>query len=232
MYDVFFISYDEPNANDNWERLLQFAPAARRISGVKGILNAHKTAAEQSNTSAFFVVDGDAWLEDDWSFYSESIEDIYIPYSGRTPANCVLVWKSRNPYNGLEYGYGGIKLMPKKDMIQAAGELDVATSVSDCFMHMDHVACETRFASSAWHAWRGAFRECAKLASSSISVITPEHEKWLDTWTNTATGIYAEYILKGAQAGAKFGQSHRKDKAAMKHINDYDWLKRIYDETL
>ena len=47
MLDVIFLSYNEPFADANFEHLLQFAPHAKRVSGVKGILNAHKAAAEK-----------------------------------------------------------------------------------------------------------------------------------------------------------------------------------------
>jgi hypothetical protein len=226
MYDVFFISYDEPTADIHWQRLLDFAPGARRIHGVKGILAAHKAAAEQSNTAAFFVVDADAWLSDDWSFTSEFLEDIHIPYAGRSPANCVLVWRSRNPYNGLEYGYGGIKLMPKIEMIKSDAGVDVATSISDCFMNMDSVACETRFASSKWHAWRGAFRECSKLASAPVV-----QEQWLETWCTHASGEYSSEILAGATAGREYGAANRGNTQGMRLVNDYEWLKNVYEKS-
>ena len=30
--------------------------------------------------------------------------------------NTVYVWRSQNPVNGLEYGYGGVKLLPTKEI--------------------------------------------------------------------------------------------------------------------
>lgn len=52
--DIFFISYDEPNAEQNWKDLRDKFPQAKRIHGVKGIHQAHKTAASQSNTEMFW----------------------------------------------------------------------------------------------------------------------------------------------------------------------------------
>lgn len=232
MYDVFFISYDEPNAEDNWQRLLQFAPTARRVHGVKGIKPAHQQAASMSNTAAFFVVDGDAWISDDWDFYSEFFDDVKLPFRGREVSDCVLVWRSLNPYNGLEYGYGGLKLLPKKRMLMPGGGIDVTTSICDCFMPLDWTACETRFASSSWHAWRGAFRECTKLASAAIINENAGSNDWLEIWTSRATGIYSKEIMKGAIAGKQYGLDNAGNKEAITRINDYDWLKRIHDETL
>ena len=45
MFDVFFISYNEQYADENFEALLDKAPLAKRVDGIKGIFNAHKHAA-------------------------------------------------------------------------------------------------------------------------------------------------------------------------------------------
>jgi len=231
MHDVFFISYDEPLAEQNWQRLLTFAPFARRINGVKGIRAAHQQAAALSNTASFFVVDGDAWLVDDWNFTAEFFDDIRLPFPGRTEADCVLVWQSRNPYNGLTYGYGGLKLLPKKPMLRATAGVDVTTSICDCFMPLDWIACETRFAGSPLHAWRGAFRECAKLASSVISDQNPQSRAWLEVWTSNAQGEYAEHILAGARQGRDYGLENAQDADKMIMINDYAWMEKRYEES-
>ena len=57
--DLIFISYDEPNADLNYADLLNKAPWAKRVHGVKGSDQAHKAAAELSNTDWFITVDGD-----------------------------------------------------------------------------------------------------------------------------------------------------------------------------
>jgi hypothetical protein len=230
MYDVFFISYDEPNADMHWKRLLEFSPNATRIHGIKGILAAHKAAAELSKTDAFFVVDADAYIVDSWSFIGEEFDE-FTPYSSKSPADCVIVWQSRNPYNNLEYGYGGLKLMSKKEMLRADGKIDVATSVSKCFLSVDTVSCETRFASDSWHAWRGAFRECAKLSSASVGQMTNKQKKWLDTWTSYATGEFADMILAGAIAGREYGSKYKQDHASIALINDYNWMKNRYEQS-
>lgn len=238
MYDVFFISYDELNADINWQRLLKFAPLARRIHGIKGILNAHKEAARQSNTDAFFVIDGDAWVYDNCDFSSETLDTIQI-YGTRSPADCVLVWRSRNPYNGLEYGYGGIKLLPKEATLNAMSNIDITLNISDCFLLVDHVACETRFATSSFNTWRSAFRECAKLSSATAvgkngnewaNQVNKSNE-WLDIWTSTATGQYAKEIIHGAGKGQEYGIENKNNKTMLLNINDYDWMKEQYEQT-
>ena len=56
MFDVFFISYHEQYADENFEALLDKAPLAKRVDGIKGIFNAHKHAAELSKTKMFYVI--------------------------------------------------------------------------------------------------------------------------------------------------------------------------------
>ena len=50
MYDMVFISYQEPNADENWDKLKSRFPLARRVHGVKGIHQAHIEAAKKSHT--------------------------------------------------------------------------------------------------------------------------------------------------------------------------------------
>ena len=68
MFDVFFVSYDEPNADEHFERMLLFAPDAKRIHGIKGIANAYIKAAQLSDTTHFFFVDADNWILDGFDF--------------------------------------------------------------------------------------------------------------------------------------------------------------------
>lgn len=60
MFDVIFLSYNEPNKEDNWKRLLDLIPWAKRVDGVEGIPQAHIQAANTARTELFYVVDGDS----------------------------------------------------------------------------------------------------------------------------------------------------------------------------
>ena len=99
MFDIFFISYQEPNADVNFAILQDRFPIAQRVHGVKGIHQAHKEAAKKALTKMFYVVDGDALVEDDFNF------DYEVP---QKDMNAVHVWRSKNPVNELVYGYGGV----------------------------------------------------------------------------------------------------------------------------
>src|SRR6478609_8931549 len=62
--DVFFLSYDEPNADENFTHLLSVFPHAQRIHGVKGFDAVHKQAANKSKTEYFITVDADTYVFD------------------------------------------------------------------------------------------------------------------------------------------------------------------------
>ena len=60
MYDIVFISYNEPNADENWQALKARFPRAKRVDGVKGIHQSHTSAAIKCFTKMLWIVDADA----------------------------------------------------------------------------------------------------------------------------------------------------------------------------
>ncbi len=168
MLDVFFITMNEEGCEDNWQRLLSFAPNAKRVDGVKGIYEVHKACAQLSVTENFYVVDADAWVLDGFKFHWEPNKDT-LHYGDIPETECVLVWPSRNPVNGLEYGYGGIKMFPRAPFLDdRKWEVDLSTTIGRATVSMDQVSCETRFNTTPESAWVGAFRECAKLSALTM----------------------------------------------------------------
>ena len=91
-FDIFYISYDEPQKEEFWAKLLDAAPWAKRIDGVKGFDAAHKAAANASETDRFITVDGDNIVHP--SFFEAEID---IP---EKLSDCVLSWNSVNAING------------------------------------------------------------------------------------------------------------------------------------
>lgn len=224
--DVIFISYNEPNAEENWSKVLEKAPHAYRVNGVKGIANAHKCAAELAATDMFYVVDGDSYLTDEWTFeYQPSIFD----------RDCVHVWRSRNPINGLEYGYGGVKLLPRQLTLTVdPNNTDMTTSISDKFKLMSKISNYTNFNTDEFNTFRSAFRECAKLSGKTMKrQLSRESEKRLHIWcTVGADKPFGEWAIKGANAGKDFGRANLDNQANLALINDYGWLKTEFSKLL
>ena len=218
MYDIVFISYGEANADSNWDKLKQQYPMAKRVKDVKGIHQAHVAGAKKCFTKMFWVVDGDAQIVDDFKFDHEvSSYDL----------DCVHVCRAKNPVNGLEYGYGGVKLLPRMLTLKMDTTTnDMTTSISDKFKAMPSVSNITAFNTDPLSTWRGAFRECAKLASKTIQgQLEEETNDRLKTWTTHADGIHSRYALRGANAGMQFGLSVGADLGL---INNFEWLEQQY----
>ncbi len=221
--DVIFISYGELNAEKNWQRVLEKAPWAKRIDGVTGILEAHKAAANIAATDMFYVVDGDAYLVDTWNFDH---------HPGLFDRDCIFVWHSQNPINGLEYGYGGVKLFPTHILKSAVSwNTDLTTSVGNKLKVMSSVSNFTNFNTDEFNTWRSAFRECAKLASGNISKSNnKETADRLQIWRTVATGNYSQYAIAGANAGYEYGAEHKLDIDKLKLINNHKWLEEQYNK--
>jgi hypothetical protein len=224
MYDIVFISYNELNAEENYNRLSsRFSPPIlKRITGVVGIHNAHIAASKKAMTKMFWVVDGDAEVLDTFNF------DYQVP---NNELDYVHVWRSQNPVNGLVYGYGGVKLLPKKlTMNMPLGNVDMTTSISPLFKAMPEIANTTAFNTDPFSTWRSAFRECAKLASHTIErTNTEETLRRLDTWCTLNDAVpYGFYAYSGALAGRAYGQNNASNKEALSKINDFTWLEVLW----
>ena len=230
MFDVFFISYHEQYADENFEALLDKAPLAKRVDGVAGIFNAHKRAAELSKTKMFYVIDADAILLDEFEFDYQPIE-LDEAYDGVLATDCVHTWRAKNPINDLVYGYGGIKLFPAKGLREAnKWNIDFTTSVMPHFVPMEQISNITAFNTDPYSAWKAAVRECVKLSSSIIKNQHPDTEKRLDIWcTKGSKRLYGEYAIAGALAGLKYGTQHKDNIEALNLINDYEWLQEQYE---
>jgi hypothetical protein len=223
MYYIIFISYQEPNADENFAKLKARFPRSHRVHGVKGIHQAHIAAAKKSFTKMFWVVDGDAEILDTFNF------DHVVP---KEDLECVHVWRSQNPINGLEYGYGGVKLLPKiLTQNMDISKTDMTTSISQWFKAMPEISNITAFNTDPFNTWKSAFRECCKLASRTIDRQNDaETQERLDAWCTLNDSVphgFHSYI--GAQGGKYYGESNRDNPDGLKLINDFDWLESEFN---
>lgn len=220
MYDIAFISYNEVEADKNWRTLKDKFPYAKRTHGIKGIHQAHIAAAKKACTKMFYIVDADAVILKDFDFS-------YVP--PKHELDHVHVWRSQNPINDLVYGYGGVKLFPRKETVNMdTSKPDMTTGISDKFKLMQDISNVTAFNVDEFSTWRSAFRECAKLASKTIDRQNEEETNArLKTWTTVGHDRpFGKYALAGAAAGMEFGLSSRAD---LRLINDFEWLKEQFN---
>lgn len=224
MYDIIFISYDEKNADKNFNSLKKKYPIAKRVHGVKGIHRAHIHAAKLSLTNMFWVVDADAIIKENFDFD-------YSP--GEYNFDTVHIWHSENPINGLTYGYGGVKLLPKQKTIDMdITSSDMTTSISSYVKVIPQVSNITAFNIDAFSTWRSAFRECVKLSSKLIDrQENKETEERLESWLHPLPDAFFRHEAKrGAEEGKAYGETFRNYPEALNKINDFDWLKNKFKE--
>jgi len=219
-YDIFFISYKEPNADANYEKLRSRYPNAKRVHGIKGIHNAHKQCAKLSSTAMFWTVDGDTIIDDDFKLdYRPSIWE----------SNYLHLWYTRNPVNDLVYGYGGIKLWPKWALLNFDGNwLDFTTSVGNIKI-IDNVVATTEFNTSAYDAWRSGFRESVKLCSDISRTGSQENFDRLLIWVNKANRVpFAQDTVQGARDGLAYFVKFSQKPQLLQRINDFEWIYVMY----
>jgi hypothetical protein len=213
MYDIVFISYNEPDADENFASLKERFPLVKRVSNVQGIHNAHIAAAKKCFTKMFWVVDGDAVILNSFNFnhrVSEYDQDV------------VHVWRSINPINNLSYGYGGVKLLPRKMTIDMdTTSTDMTMSISSKFKAMDEISNITAFNTDSFSTWRSAFRECCKLAVINNEESLARLHFWCQLNNHAPYGAYA-YL--GAITGRSYGEKNASNKEALARINDFTWL--------
>ena len=221
--DVVFISYYEEDAEKHWHRVLEKAPWAKRIDGVKGIFEAHLAAAKIAQTDVFYVVDGDAYLTDDWQFdYQPGIFD----------RDCTYIWYSKNRVNNLTYGYGGVKLFSRKKFLEKKtwNSLDLSTSVTDKLKVIERVSNYTNFNTNEFSTWRSVFRECVKLYINNYEhPETFEHQLRLDQWLDCKDSAqYSNIVIDAAKKAVEFAKKNSTNKKELMKINDRDWLEKQF----
>ncbi len=225
MYDIVFLSYHESNAEAHWDLVKSRFPRAVHVSGVKGIPQAHRAAAERCKTRYFWVIDADNIIADDFDF------TFNWPRSDEHQDR-VAVWKAHNNINGLEYGYGGIKLLPRRAVLNMPDSVvDFTTSISERFHPMDEVASTTVINASPFEAWKAGFRECVKLSSGIIKGgNNKENEDRLTVWKNKSLDVpNAEYCIQGSVQGARYGHAWQGCREELSYINNWEWLHEHFE---
>jgi hypothetical protein len=223
MFDIIFMSYQEPNADENWDKLVNKYKWAQRVHGVKGLVNAHIECAKVSRTSMYYHVEADNIVDDKFNF-------TFRP--SKWDRDTVHVWRAKNRVNDLVYGYSGIKLFPTQKVLDLQGKkvTDFTTSVSDKFKPVQVVASEVAYDTDPFNTWKAAFRECVKLQSGIIDrQKQKETSERLDVWCSVGNGNMGAYSIEGARAGKDYAVKNKDNKEALSLINDFEWLQEQFN---
>jgi len=219
--DIMFISYDEPQAQDNWLDLHQRYPQAQRIHGVQGIEAAKRAAAHRSTTPWFYVVFAKTQIHHDFVF--DFVPD-YLQAAKHYIFHC------HNTVNGLEYGHMGIVMYNRAMVLAADPDRDVALDYTLSFPHevVPMVSCTSAFNTTPYHTWRTAFRESSKLSYFEHQQRSIEGAYRLNTWLEKATGDHAEWCLQGARDGVEFFEETQGDISLLRQCFDWQWLRQRF----
>ena len=212
-YDIIYLSYDEPNAEQNYADLCKKVPWAKRVHGVEGSDAAHKACARLSETDRFITVDGDNRIKEE--FLNQEIDfDEHADLS-----SSVISWAGKNIINGLVYGNGGLKCWPKKYVLsmkthEAADPNNQHAQVDFCwdteYIQMEGAYCDVHNNHTPQQAWRAGFREGVKMALDRGIKVNKEEFKqlhwknlhrlyiWLMVGTDIENGNWA---ILGSRAG-------------------------------
>jgi hypothetical protein len=236
-FDIFFLSYDEPNAEKHWADLLDKCPWAKRVHGVKGFDAAHRACAEQSETDWFVTVDAD-------NIVLPEFFDINVELDPETMKRRCFSWNAVNMMNGLMYGNGGLKLWSKEFAINMKSHefADDDKAVDFCWEE-DYKQVHKTFSEvwnngSAYQAFRVGYREGVKLALDRGQRVAPEKMKsvlhnvnlrnlriWSSVGADIDNGLWAMY---GTRAGWAAMCNPEFDYTS---IRDYDWFNAFWAET-
>ncbi|MCS7316717.1 MAG: hypothetical protein NZZ41_00135 [Candidatus Dojkabacteria bacterium] len=237
--DVFQISYDEPNADENFSVIKDIFPKVKRVKNIKGFDESHSYAAHMSDKDYILILDGDLRITQDiFDDFSE-----YIFLKGRPEKilndKGVTSWCSKNIVNGLIYGNGGPKIWKtevlKRVKSHSSGKLDWIGEIS--YRQMNNWYGYSVINATPYQAWRSGFRECLKFCfdnNSCKKLKNPkkemQHENyirmifWMNLGRDVSNGIFS---ILGARSGA---WELLVDHVSHDIILDYDILKNYYRE--
>jgi hypothetical protein len=236
QFDIFYISYDEPNAEKNWADLLSKAPWAKRVHGVKGFDEAHRTCGRSATTHRTVTVDGDNIVEK--AFFDQSI------VIGAAQENFVFSWSANNIVNGLQYGNGGLKLWPKAvlENLSSHEYSNSSSAVDFCwdlnYFQMNNCYSQVHPNETPFQAFRAGFREGVKMTldrgekfKDRIQFFNKIHRGnyqrlciWCSVGADVDNGLWAIY---GARLGCYMTNLTDWDFSLIK---DYDWFEQFWQK--
>jgi len=223
-YSVVFLSYDEPNCEENYQHLLTLCPNALRVHGVKGSDTAHKACADVATTDRFIIVDGDNWVRP--NLFSLSIP---LEFTDKN----VISLCGYNIVNGTQYGNGGIKCWHKdtiRNMQTHENSIDDKFTVDfdyHNYIELNNIGSDLHITSSPLQAWRAGFRETFKLSlDDTIDWRNKDRlYRWMHVGSDVENGLYCIH-------GARFAYFLMKHEQWNNHahIRDFDFLNDMFDK--
>ena len=231
-YTVVFLSYDEPNADANYQRLLEFCPNALRVHGIKGSDTAHKHVARLiAADDNVIIVDGDNFIKP--NFFTNSFvmnDDIDLSKS-------VVSFSAYNITNGCQYGNGGIKVWPTKLLLSMQthenGDEYSVDFDTENYLQLNTCGSDIIITASPLQAWRAGFREGVKLCMMDGKVVSSLDDidwrnydrlyRWLHVGSDQTNGLWA---VLGARYGCYYALRQRLESINV--LRNFDKLNKMF----
>ena len=207
--DFVYISFKEPNKEQNWADLKNKVPWAKRVDGVVGFDSAHKAAADVSETDFFISVDGDNIIDE--KFLLETMDWT------KTNKKAVHRWRARNNINGLVYGNGGLVGWDKQTCVEMKTHENADTEenqIDFCWgvphENLHNCYSTTVINSSEEQAFVAGYREGVKMSTNKGKPIPaqdfqkmwPTNLRILSTWCTIGADVeLGKYAMLGARMG-------------------------------
>jgi hypothetical protein len=207
--DIVFMSYDEKNADLNYEILKKRFPNVSRLHGVEGLVNAHKKAAQQSATPWVYIVFAKTEVDANFNFD-------FNPNYLEVPSN--YVFYSYNPVLNHSYGHDGIVMYHTKSVIDIKS-WGVDFTMSFPVVTIPVISCRNNFNYSEYSAWRTAIREAYKLKKTDR--ISDKYH--LHLWLTANCDKNGKWSILGAHDGLSLPDGMEEN------INSWRWLKSYFD---
>lgn len=234
--DMFYISYDEPNAEENWADLLNKVPWAKRVHGIKGFDKAHKECARRSETDRFITIDGDNIVMDD--FFEQVLDIPDTDPQGNDISESIFSWNAKNLLNGLVYGNGGLKCWPRDYVLdmKTHEEAEDEEGMEFCwklnYIQLNDTFSEVHQTATPFQAFRSGFREGVKMSLDQGKRVAPHEfsekiwygnynrlQVWCNIGADVENGLWAIY---GARLGCKMAVLDTSWDTNL--ISDYEWF--------
>ena len=220
--NIFFMSYKESNAEDNWIRVKFLHKDAIRLHGITGIDSVHMLCNQLSKTDYFWTVDGDNWLLTALDYNYNSIN------------TDLVIFKAVDPLQKKLTGLGGVKLWRKdhfvnKDMSKG----DFTLNATKDKIILDKAFSETRYNSSPFDAWKTAFRHCVKCMTVIFRSrpLAKNLDTYIAQWRNCQyiNELNANYAYLGYLDAVDYSKKFDNNIVELSKINDYNWLENYFN---
>ncbi len=233
--DIIFLSYDEPNAEENWADLQRKIPWAKRVHGVEGSDAAHKACADLSETKHFVTVDGDTIVDPKFMHVELDYEKLGVNDDYQ------FSWCGKVNANGLMYGNGSLKMWTKDfvsnmkthENTDGADDTQIEFCYFDNYYQLNENYSESIITSTPAQAWRAGFREGVKMSLNRGTPVKNLKEIWWQNYhrllvlmsvgADVKNGLYS---VMGAREGCYKTMCTDWDHVVTR---DFTWLNKYWD---